>query len=106
MFTVTEISTPDRGNVWSGQGLPPFVYRDGRTVPPELLRDETDQNYLSSGLRALNFALVSTALLCCIVSAAWVFHRRKHQVLWALQPLFLYLIAFGGAVQASSIMTV
>jgi hypothetical protein len=75
-------------------------------VPPELLRDEPDQNYLSSGLRALGFALFGTALLCSIVSAAWVFVRRKHRVLRAAQPEFLYLIAFGAAVQASSIVAI
>ena len=104
-YTVTEVNTPGTRNKWSGQGRPPFVYRDGRTVPPELLRDEPDQNYLSSSLRALGFALMGTALLCSIVGAVWVFVRRKHQVLRASQPEFLYLIAFGTAVQASSIVT-
>jgi hypothetical protein len=105
-YTLTEASAPDTRNKWSGQGLLPFVYRDGRTVPPELLRDEPDQNYLSSGLRAMGFALMGIALLCCIVSATWVFVRRKHRVLRASQPEFLYLIAFGSAVQASSIITI
>ena len=101
----TEMNSPKTGNEWAKTNST-FIYRDGRTVPPELLRDEPEQNYLNSGLRVLGFALMGTALLCSIMSAAWVYLRRKHGVLRASQPLFLYLIAFGAAVQTSAIVTI
>ena len=83
-----------------------FVYRDGRTVPPELLRDEPYQNYPSSGLRIMGYTLMGIALLGAIVSALWVFLCRNHRVLRASQPLFLYLVDFGAAEEASTILTI
>jgi len=83
----------------------PFVYRDGSNVPPAL-RNQPDQNYLTSGLRGLGLALMSVALLLAVACALWVFIRRKHRVLKASQPAFLYLITFGAAVEASAIYTI
>lgn len=84
----------------------PFVYRDGRTVPPELLRDEPDQNYLSRGLRIMGYALMGIALIGAAVCALWVFLRRKHRVLRASQPVFLYLVALGASIEALTILTI
>jgi hypothetical protein len=86
--------------------IQPFVYRDGRTVPPELLRDEGDQNYLSSGLRIMGLTLMGIALLGALICALWVFLCRNHRVLRASQPVFLYLIAFGAAVETLTILTI
>lgn len=84
----------------------PFVYRDGRRETPELLRDEPDQNYLSSGLRIMGYTLMSIALLGAIVSVLWVYHHQTHRVVRASQPVFLYLIAFGAAVEALTIAAI
>lgn len=103
-FALTDILSPDSSGAWFE--LQPFVYRDGRTVPPDYLRDEPDQNYLNSGLRALGFALMSVAMFAAVVSALWVYLRRKHRVLRASQPFFLYLLCFGALVQVSAIVTI
>jgi hypothetical protein len=83
-----------------------FVYADGRIVPPEFLRTQPDQNYLSSGIRAVGFALMGMALLAAAVIAAWVWWHRKHRIVLAAQPHFLYLLVFGSAVSASTIMCI
>jgi hypothetical protein len=81
--------------IWAGMNM----------LPPQPDGDKVVSSMHSpNGLRALGFALFGTALLCSIVSAAWVFVRWKHRILRAAQPEFLYLIAFGAAVQASSIV--
>jgi len=86
--------------------IEPFVYRDGRTVPPELLRDEPDQNYLTRGLRIMGYTLMGIVLFGAVLCASWVFLRRNHRVLRASQPVFLYLIAFGTAIEALTIVTI
>lgn len=81
----------------------PFVYADGRTVPPGLLRDIPEQNYLSPGYRIFGLILMTEAILLAILSAAWIYRYRKHKVLRAAQPELLYLICFGSALSASTI---
>lgn len=102
-FPVTGVYDPVT-NQW--HHVSPFVYRDGRRETPELLRDEPDQNYLSSGLRIMGYTLMSIALLGAIVSVLWVYHHQTHRVVRASQPVFLYLIAFGAAVEALTIAAI
>lgn len=82
-----------------------FVYNDGSTVSPAL-QDQPNQNYLSRGLRSLGLALMSITLMTAVVCAFWVLLRRKHTVLRASQPVFLYLISFGAIVETSAIYTI
>lgn len=103
-FVLTDMLFPYSASAWFE--LEPFEYRDGRTVPPDLLRDEPDQNYLSSGLRALGLTLMSFAMFAAVVSIVWVYLRRKHRVLRASQPFFLYLVCIGALVQVSTIITI
>ena len=80
------------------------VYADGRTVPPDLLRDPPEQNYLSSGIRIAGFILFGVAVMSAVISAIWVFVYHKHRVVKAAQPYFLYLICLGAVVSVSSIV--
>jgi hypothetical protein len=104
-FVITGIDEPETETSWRPFMNFSFVYRDGGIVPP-LLRDQPDQNFLSYGLRGLGLALMSVALFTAVVCATWVFLRRKHRVLKASQPPFLYVIAFGTAVEAFTIFTI
>lgn len=81
------------------------AYADGRTVPPDLLRDPTEKNYLSSGVRIVGFTLLGIAWLTALTTAIWVFMHHKHQVVRAAQPYFLYLVCFGASVSVSAIFT-
>jgi hypothetical protein len=78
----------------------PFIYADGTTDPPELLRDVPELNYFSKGIRAVCLSLVAVALVCVLLSALWVFVYRQHSVVIAAQPVFLYVICFGSAMMA------
>jgi hypothetical protein len=84
--------------------LDTFYFRDGRTVPPELLRDTPEQNYLSQGLRITGFVLMGFAWLSAIATEAWIFFWREHRVVKASQPVFLQILAFGAIIESSAIM--
>jgi len=98
------ISDVFKSGVWNE--LEPFVYRDGSTTPPFLLRDTPDQNYLPSGLRVLGFTLMGIALIACVVSVVWIYINREHRVLRAAQPHFLYLLVVGALICSLAILTI
>jgi hypothetical protein len=110
------IFTPDEGFVsanvtdiysngtWTKLG--DFVYADGTTSPPKLLRDVPDQNYLNGAIRAVGLSLMGIIMLGAVASCIWVYIHREHRVLRAAQPIALYVIAFGSAVSASSIFVI
>jgi hypothetical protein len=86
---VTEIRDPNTGEFMK---LAPFVYADGSDVPPELLRDVPEQNYLDSGIRALGLSLMAIALLLVLLGTTWIVIHRNHHVVIAAQPPFLYAV--------------
>jgi hypothetical protein len=79
-------------------------YADGRTVPPDLLRDPPEQNYLSTPARGVGFAVMALALLTSAVTILWVFSHREHRVVKAAQPYFLYVICLGSGVSVSAVL--
>jgi hypothetical protein len=86
----------DRGN-WV-EGERPFVYADGTLIPPKLLRDVPEQNYLSKHVQAVGLGLMTIALLLVTLSALWVYRNRGHSVVIAAQPALLYTLCFGSAI--------
>ncbi|KAL7566630.1 hypothetical protein ACA910_003465 [Epithemia clementina (nom. ined.)] len=102
MFQISDFLDATEEHVW--MEAEPFIYADGSTSPPELLRDIPEQNYLSTFLRALGLALMGMTMLAAIICLMWVFVCRKHKVLAASQPIFLYMICFGCFVQTSAIL--
>jgi hypothetical protein len=104
-YEPTDILSPGNpSGEWTA--LREFVYRDGGTIPPELLRDPTEKNYLNPGLRVTGLTLMAIAMFTCIISAAWIYAHHKHRLLVASQPVFLYLICLGSLVQASAILSI
>jgi hypothetical protein len=83
-----------------------FVYADGTTEPPKLLRDEPEQNYLNSVIRGVGLALMGIVLLMATTTTLWVYIHRKHRVLRAAQPQFLYVVALGAAISVSTIIPI
>lgn len=81
----------------------PFVYADGTEEPPALLRDEPEQNFLKSSSRIFGLVLLGIAWSVCIGNTVWIAVNRKHRVLTASQPLFLYQLALGSAVVVAAI---
>jgi hypothetical protein len=91
-----------------GQWIPleAISYADGRDVPPDLLRREPDQNHLTPGVRAVGFALMGIAILTAVAAAVWVFLHRKHRIVTAAQPYFLYELCLGAIISASTIFSI
>jgi uncharacterized membrane protein len=89
-------------------GVPIFLskayYADGRTVPPELLRDPPEQNYLSTPVKVVGFTVMALALLISAATILWVYTHREHRVVKAAQPYFLYLICLGAGVSVSAVL--
>ena len=100
----TSEDNPSTGT-WTQRG-PLFVYPDGTTQPPELLRDTPEQNYLPKPLRILGFTVMSISLIACAVSAVFVLANWNHRVIRASQPKYLCLLLFGAAVTSLAIITV
>lgn len=83
--------------------LAPNYFADGRDVPPDLLRDLPEQNYLG-WIRNVGFVLVGIGLSLALAAALWTFTMRKHKVLRASQPEFLYLLCFGSCLLTCAII--
>lgn len=95
---------PGDGDQWTT--IAPFIFSDGRTEAPALLRDQADQNYLPRGLRIFGFTLMGIAISAALASVIWIFKNRNHPVLKAAQPHFLFVICFGSIITACSILTI
>jgi len=68
------------------------------------LRTTEDFNYLSYSIQTLGLTLMGISLFVIIISAAWVFWRRKERTVTASQPQFLYLLCLGATLQAISLV--
>jgi len=82
-----------------------FVYRNGATTAP-LLRNVPEQNHLPTSLRVFGLTLMGLSMLTSMLCAMWIYKYRKHRVILASQPFFLYLICLGTFIQASAIATI
>lgn len=81
-----------------------FTFGDGRMVPPDLMRDPPQQNYLPKWLQVIGITLLAIVLASALATSVWVFLKRVHPVLRAAQPSFLYALCFGSAVFGSAIL--
>jgi len=97
-YILTDIDMEDTGYI----KIADTVYAGGTLAPPKL-RDEPEQNFLNRGIRIFGFALMSCALLVAVISGCWTFSNRLHRMVRASQPLLLYPICLGSAMQASAI---
>jgi hypothetical protein len=82
------------------------IYRDGRSVPPDLLRDTPDQNYLAKGLRTIGLVMMYIVLATSLAATVWIIVCRERRVVRASQPFFLFLICFGTAIEAFTVWPV
>jgi hypothetical protein len=81
-----------------------FVFADGRTVGPDLLRDTPEQNHLSRSVRNFGLSLLGIAACLAVASAVWIVLHREHRVLKAAQPALLLVLCFGALSESFTIL--
>jgi hypothetical protein len=85
------------------QSLHDFLYSDGTTSPPLLLRTVPEQNYIGKGPRIWGFFLLSACIVINLSLMVWVHLNREVKVVKAAQPEFLHMITVGATMLALTI---
>jgi hypothetical protein len=85
------------------QSLHDFLYSDGTTSPPLLLRTVPEQNYIGKGPRIWGFFLLSACMVINLSLMVWVHLNREVKVVKAAQPEFLHMITVGATLLALTI---
>mmetsp|Transcript_15998 Transcript_15998/g.33071 ORF Transcript_15998/g.33071 Transcript_15998/m.33071 type:complete len:760 (-) Transcript_15998:1068-3347(-) len=100
-YTLTDVSYPNSGTTWVK--LTPFTYADGTNNPPELLRDEPEQNYIGRAYRAVGLSFMTFGILLALASMVWLVRFRKEPTVSSSQPIFLHILCVGAVVMNASI---
>ena len=95
-----ESMDPVTGN-WTPSN--PFIFADGTTTPPPL-REQPNQNYISDGAKVVGMCLFGVSLIVVVSALIWVFVNRKHSVVIAGQPIFLYTLCFASVMMCFLIL--
>jgi gamma-aminobutyric acid type B receptor len=82
------------------------MFANGKSTPPELLRDTPDQNYLSEGLQTFGFILYGVGVLIVVLAVGWTYWNRAHLLIRSSQPVFLYMLCFGCLISLSTIVVI
>ena len=82
-----------------------YVYADGSTETPESLPPaDVNMNYIGDISRAVGYILMGIVVFGSVAAFGWLLWYRKERVVRSSQPLFLFMVAFGSLVMASSIV--
>jgi gamma-aminobutyric acid type B receptor len=81
-----------------------FLFFDGTATAPLPKRTVADANYLSSSIRIVGFCLIGLSLFISLGTVGWVYVCRESRLVKASQPEFLYLLCFGAALVATSLI--
>lgn len=103
-FVPTGVLFPGPNRTWEKTEFE-FVYRNGSTSAP-LPRDIPEQNHIPSYLRVIGMTLMGLSMVTTLLCAMWIYKYRKHRVILASQPFFLYLICLGTFIQSSAIVSI
>ena len=82
-----------------------FVYRDGSTSPPRILRQGGEQNFLSEWVHIVDLPFFIIALFMTIVCMALVWYLQEDRTIKAGQPPFLYLLCAGSSLMIAAIFS-
>jgi 7 transmembrane sweet-taste receptor of 3 GCPR len=96
------LTSEEENGTWVSVGNTSFLYFDGTTNEPMPRRDAVNANYHSRGIQITGFILAGIAFVFAIVSGCWVFVNRKHKLVKASQPEFLYILCVGAGLVAPS----
>jgi hypothetical protein len=85
----------------------PFIFNDGTaSIPVDLPTLETNENYLSTWLKAVGLILCVQVILLALGSSYWTFRNSRKSIVRSSQPLFLQLISAGSLLMGRSIFIV
>jgi hypothetical protein len=101
---VNEVNGEVEKGAWRDVEDAEFLFFDGTAIAPIPKRTVANANYLSSSVRIIGFCLVGLSLTFSLGTAAWVYLQRKSRLVTASQPEFLYLLCFGAALVATSLV--
>jgi gamma-aminobutyric acid type B receptor len=101
---VNEVNGKVEKGAWRDIEGTEFVFFDGTATAPLPKRTVTNAHYLSSTVQIIGFCLVGLSLLFSLGTAAWVYVHRELRLVKASQPEFLYLLCFGAALVAISLV--
>jgi len=105
LYYLSEVITGDTTNgtiTESPDG--PFIFADGKSIPPELLHDIPIMNYLTGGVQLFGLLFMSLSLFLNLLSTGLVscyLHRTSIQ---NAQPVSLYAILLGSTTMVCSIL--
>ena len=83
----------------------PFIFANGRTVPPDLLRDTPEQNYLAPAL-SFWFHIDGDCILCHAPYHCMGIHPSRAPRLEGIPASLLYVLVLGSMVSSSTIVTI
>ena len=95
---------PVNGN-WTSTVYAPFLYADGGSSPPLLLRNVPEQNYLDDSVQVAGWTLFGITALFPIMGLLFVRYYQSAPPIRQHQPFFLYLVLIGCLMMSMSILT-
>jgi hypothetical protein len=104
-FHATLVSTWNKETGWVNENGASFVYRDGSTQPPAMLRDVWAENFLSPEVRAVGLSLMTVAWFIAFASFALLLLLRRDPNLQQTQTLSLPLLCLGSVWMNTTILT-
>ena len=89
----------------SASPLQPFRFSDNTQIPvADVIVPSEELNLLDSGLVSIGQLLVVVNYIIAACLGGLTFINRKHRVIRASQPLFLYMILFGCCISTTTII--
>ena len=80
-----------------------IIYRDGTTYTPQVVREVFNENFISSGIRAIGLVLMLVAWLIALTLFVLVTILRKDEVVKRAQPIFMQILCVGSIITSSTI---
>ena len=99
------MSKVESGNAWIDVPGTQFVYAEGSTSPPPILREILEYNYLLTWVQAIGLTLATLSIFMAIASGVFVAFMRNNQIIKASQPLFLALLCIRSVTLTLAIFT-
>mmetsp|Transcript_30241 Transcript_30241/g.49973 ORF Transcript_30241/g.49973 Transcript_30241/m.49973 type:complete len:1011 (-) Transcript_30241:1207-4239(-) len=82
-----------------------FLHAGGSTATPKSLPEpEMEMNYIGNTGRAVGYTLMGIVAVGAIAAFVWLLWFKNERVVRSSQPLFLFMVALGSLVMASSII--